>query len=117
MDNDATPTREAVSRLRDGAAAQAAMLEADLRGLFKASESSNADDEHDPEGATIACERAQLAAVLDAVRRHVADLDAALRRLDAGTYGVCERCARPIPTQRLAVRPTAVTCGGCAGRP
>ena len=117
MDDDATPTPEELSRLRDGAAAHAAMLDADLRGLFEASRSSNADDEHDPEGATIAFERAQLAAVLDAARRHVADLDAALGRLDAGSYGVCERCARPIPAQRLAVRPTALTCVDCAGRP
>lgn len=116
MADDDIPTRAELSRLRAGAAAQVATLEADLRGLFEAARSSNADDEHDPEGSTIAFERAQLAAVLDAARRHAADLDAALQRLDAGTYGVCERCSRPIPTQRLAVRPTARTCVGCAGR-
>jgi RNA polymerase-binding transcription factor DksA len=91
-------------------------LDGDLHGLFEASRSSNADDEHDPEGATIAFERAQLSAVLDAARRRLAEATLALRRFDAGAYGGCERCARPIPAERLAARPTARTCVGCADR-
>lgn len=101
-------------RLRAQAEERAAALEHDLRDLFEASRSSNADDEHDPEGATIAFERAQLIATLNATRQHVADLSAALQRLDAGTYGRCERCSRPIPAARLAARPTALTCIACA---
>jgi DnaK suppressor protein len=102
---------------RDEAVRQAAALAADLTALFEASRSSNADDEHDPEGATIAFERAQLTATLDATRRRIADLDDALGRLAAGTYGVCERCGQPIPAERLAARPSARRCVPCAGRP
>lgn len=101
-------------RLRDEAAAEVATLEADLRSLFEASRSSNADDEHDPEGATIAFERAQLIAVLDATRRRVAELDLALERARTGHYGRCERCGKPIPAERLAARPAARTCVTCA---
>ena len=108
-------TREALVRLRVAAEAEAATLDRDLRALMEASRSSNADDEHDPEGATIAFERAQLTALLAAQRRHVADLDDALRRLEAGGYGVCERCGRPIGEGRLAARPAAPTCIQCAG--
>jgi DnaK suppressor protein len=114
--NEAAPDRAELERLRAGAEAQVAVLDAELRGLFEASRSSNADDEHDPEGSTIAFERAQLTAVLEATRRQVAELDHALRRLDAGTYGTCEQCGRPIPAERLAARPSARTCVGCAGR-
>jgi len=114
MTGEPEPAREALRRLRDEADAHVAGLDAELRGLFDASRSSNADDEHDPEGATIAFERAQLTAVLEAARRRLADLDLALRRFDAGTYGVCERCAGPIPAERLAARPAARTCVGCA---
>jgi DnaK suppressor protein len=114
MNRENASIRDVLLRLRDEAEAQAATLDGDLRDLFEASRSSNGDDEHDPEGATIAFERAQLTAVLDAGRRHLAELDAALQRLDGGTYGVCERCLRPIPAERLAVRPTALTCVGCA---
>ncbi|MFG2110821.1 TraR/DksA family transcriptional regulator [Micromonospora chersina] len=65
---------------------------------------------HDPEGATIAFERAQVAVLLAGARRRLAELDAALERLDAGRYGRCERCGLPIPAERLAVRPSARTC-------
>src|SRR3954469_7158959 len=114
MTSDSSATREALLRLRGQTDAQAVALEADLRSLFEASRSPNADDEHDPEGATIAFERAQLSAVLDAARGRVADLDAALRRFDEGGYGVCEGCGHPIPAERLAARPSARTCVNCA---
>ena len=37
----------------------------------------------------------------------VAEIDEALRRIDEGTYGTCERCGRPIPDERLEALPTA----------
>ena len=100
-------------RARADTAAQVETLARDLRGLFEASASSNADDEHDPEGATIAFERAQLTALLDRARARLADLDDALRRWDEGTYGRCERCEQPIPAERLAARPSARRCVAC----
>jgi len=108
--------RTVLRRLHADAETRITTLEHELRALFEATRSSNADDEHDPEGATIAFERAQLIAVRDAARRQLADAQAALQRIDEGTYGLCERCSRPIPAQRLAARPTATTCVGCAGR-
>jgi RNA polymerase-binding transcription factor DksA len=101
-------------RLREEAGAEARALDEDLHRLFEASRSSNLDDEHDPEGSTVAYERAQLTAILAATRQRLADLDEALARLAAGSYGRCERCGRPIPAERLAVRPAARTCVACA---
>jgi RNA polymerase-binding transcription factor DksA len=94
--------------------AQIAALAAEFDAVVDASRASNADDEHDPEGATIAFERQQLAALLAAARRRLADVDAALARRDAGTYGVCEACGRPVSAARLAARPAARTCIDCA---
>ena len=37
----------------------------------------------------------------------------ALQRLDDGTYGNCEGCAKPIPVERLEVFPSATTCVNC----
>jgi DnaK suppressor protein len=82
--------------------------------VVEASASSNADDEHDPEGATIAFERQQTAALLEQARRRLAEIDAALARREAGGYGVCEGCGRPIGAERLAARPAARTCIDCA---
>ena len=86
----------------------------ELSDLFEASRASNADDEHDPEGATIAFERQQVAALLESARRRLADVDAALARRAEGRYGICEGCGRPIAPERLAVRPSARTCIDCA---
>ena len=78
-----------------------AALSGDFDEVVAASRDTNADDEHDPEGATIAFERSQVGALLRQVRSHLAEVEAALSRVDAGTYGVCERCGRPISAARL----------------
>lgn len=101
-------------RLRADAEAQAATLALDLESLFMASRDSNSDDEHDPEGTTIGFERAQLTALLAAARERIAEVDAALRRVDTATYGVCEGCGQPIADERLAARPFARRCIACA---
>lgn len=96
--------------------ARLATLTGDFDALVSASEGSNADDEHDPEGATIAFERSQVDALARQAREHLREIDAALARLDAGDYGTCERCGRPISAGRLEARPTARTCIDCAAR-
>ncbi|SDS42654.1 TraR/DksA family transcriptional regulator [Actinoplanes derwentensis] len=106
--------RDELERLRARAAAEAATLARDLEGLFAASRDSNADDEHDPEGATIGFERAQLTALLTATRDRITEVDEALQRVEAGTYGICEGCGQAIPAQRLAARPFARRCMTCA---
>jgi len=98
------------------ARAQIETLTREFDNVVAASRSSNADDEHDPEGTTIAFERQQVVALLDQARRRLADVEAALARREAGTYGICETCGRPIAPERLAARPSARDCIDCAGR-
>ncbi|MGD0608635.1 MAG: TraR/DksA C4-type zinc finger protein [Streptosporangiaceae bacterium] len=95
---------------------RAAALEREFADLAQAASSAGTDDEHDPEGATLAFERQHAAALLDATRQRLTAIEAALDRLEAGTYGVCERCGRPIGDERLAARPTALTCIRCAAK-
>jgi DnaK suppressor protein len=106
--------RDRLEDERRRTAARLADLRGDYRGFVDASKDSNADDEHDPEGATIAFERSQVGALLRQVTDHLEQVDAALARLEEGTYGVCVVCGRPIPSERLEVRPSAATCVGCA---
>ena len=89
-------------------------LTGDYDSVVAASLDTNADDEHDPEGATIAFERSQIGSLVKQVERHLAEVDAAIARLDAGTYGVCERCGSPIGAERLEALPAARTCIRCA---
>jgi DnaK suppressor protein len=91
-----------------------ASLTDDYGGVVAASRDTNADDEHDPEGATIAFERSQIAALVRQARLHLDEIDAAVTRLDSGTYGVCERCGRAVGEDRLEARPVARTCIECA---
>jgi DnaK suppressor protein len=48
-----------------------------------------------------------------ALLRTVEDIDAALERIEAGTYGRCVRCGAAVPLERLEVRPFAATCVSC----
>ncbi|MCF6745562.1 TraR/DksA family transcriptional regulator [Blastococcus sp. KM273128] len=103
-----------MSRARTEALAQIEALTREFDAIVAASQASNADDEHDPEGATIAFERQQVAALLEQARRRLADVDVAVVAVENGTYGRCETCGRPIAPERLAARPTARSCIDCA---
>lgn len=114
MDDD--EARALLVAVREEAQRRLDALRAEHAAVVDASRDSNADDEHDPEGATIAFERAQVDALAQAARDRLAEVDAALDRLTDGSYGTCAGCGRPIPDGRLAARPTATTCVGCAAR-
>ena len=109
--------RERLTAERAAAAARIAALERDIATIMDAAQAGATDDEHDPEGATIAFERAQAMALLDETRTQLAAVDQALGRVDTGTYGRCESCGEQIAPERLAVRPAATLCIGCASRP
>ncbi|GCD18976.1 TraR/DksA family transcriptional regulator [Cellulomonas algicola] len=111
---DDDEVRERLADVRREAERRLAALVDEHTAVVDASRDSNADDEHDPEGATIAFERAQVDALAAAASERLAEVDRALRRLDEGTYGTCASCGRPIPPERLAARPTATTCVTCA---
>ena len=49
-------------------------------------------------------------------KRELDEIDAAQARLEAGVFGVCERCQRPIRLERLRAMPTARFCVPCQSR-
>ena len=99
---------------RDDALSLLADLTRGHRDIVAAAVDSNLDDEHDPEGATIAFERAQVDALMVQARHRLAEVDAARDRLDSGSYGRCLACGGAIAPARLEARPTARTCITCA---
>ena len=106
--------RQRLQHEREQTLARLASLTGDHESIVAASLDTNADDEHDPEGATIAFERSQIGALVRQVRHHLAELDAALARVDAGTYGACEACGSAIGEARLDAVPAARLCITCA---
>jgi DnaK suppressor protein len=103
-----------LARTRAETLAQIDALTREFDEVVAASAASNGDDEHDPEGSTIAFERQQVAALLEQARRRLTDVDDALARAEAGDYGRCVECGRDIAPERLEARPQARTCIDCA---
>lgn len=87
---------------------------ATLAELMHDREGSNDDDEHDPEGVTLSSEWSRLSGLAEAAQGELRQVNEALVRMDAGTYGICAHCGRPIPPERLEVRPFAEYCVACA---
>ena len=106
-------------RLIDDRASTRALIDqlaGDLDTFQGSRRDSPADDEHDPEGPTLAFEHSQSSAILGQTRVHLAQIDDAIVRLDAGSFGVCVTCGKDIPAARLDARPYSTQCVTCAGR-
>lgn len=108
--------RVLLDELRLRAAARAASASHALDALVHDRAGSNDDDEHDPEGVTLSSEWSRLSALAEDAAAQLQQVDDALARLDAGAYGACASCGRPIPPARLEVRPFAEHCVACAER-
>ncbi|NIL77265.1 RNA polymerase-binding transcription factor DksA [Rhodococcus sp. B10] len=114
MDPDVA--RHRIDEVRAATAARLVSLREQFAAIVAGSEFSTADDEHDPEGSTIAFERAKISGLARDAEDELRELDAAAARLDAGTYGRCERCGSAISDARLEALVTARRCIDCTGR-
>ncbi len=70
-------------------------------------------DEESGEGDTLNVERERDLALSAQARAAVDEIDRALAKMNAGTYGVCERCGKDIPKARLKALPYAALCVAC----
>ncbi|MCK9898122.1 TraR/DksA family transcriptional regulator [Frankia sp. AgB32] len=102
---------------RADAGARGDALRAEFERVLGYTADRDADDEHDIEGASMPFDREMLRATLRRAIVSLAEVDAALGRLAAGTYGVCADCGRPVEPGRLEARPAARTCVSCARPP
>jgi RNA polymerase-binding transcription factor DksA len=95
---------------RERKAALLPALRADIASANSARQDANVDDEHDPEGSTIAFELSQASALLKQSSAGLDQVDAALARIAAGTYGTCAVCGEAIAEGRLEARPWTPFC-------
>ena len=110
------PHRARLERDRAELTTRVRALQHSFDEMVAASRDSNADDEHDPEGATIGWERQQVAALLELAQASVAAAELAIARRAEGSYGTCTRCGGDIGAERLEARPSATLCITCARR-
>jgi DnaK suppressor protein len=66
------------------------------------------------DGTTAAVERLNLVGTARELEAMLRDVDRALVKLEEGTYGICDRCGKLIPEERLEARPWSVLCIDCA---
>ncbi|ANY23660.1 TraR/DksA family transcriptional regulator [Gordonia terrae] len=109
-------SRDALLAERERTAALIESLSSRLAAVVEATSDAAADDEHDPEGSTLAVERGHLVAQLERSRVRLDEIGAALDRVGSGSYGRCETCGTPIGAERLEVLPAARQCVRCAAR-
>lgn len=96
------------------AADQAAALTANFDAIVEAAELVNTDDEHDPEGTTIAFERAQVSSLIDQAKADVQAAADARARIDDTAFGSCSDCGGAIGVERLMALPSTTRCVDCA---
>lgn len=113
------PDDQTLARLR-------AALEEQAEGLRGEIESYGADPDPDSDEVTFEGdagfadrshsteERARVIAVVRALRSNLRLVRRALAKMEAGTYGTCERCGNPIREERLEAIPWALLCIDCA---
>lgn len=114
MTDEAFDPRERLVKARMLAQRQIESLGRSFDEIVEAATDVATDDEHDPEGHTIAWERQQMAALRDQARADLTAVESALARLDDGVYGICERCDGAIGHPRLEALPEATRCISCA---
>jgi RNA polymerase-binding transcription factor DksA len=93
---------ELTSEIEEAQAITAAMSDPDERYV---------GDEGDT--GLLASQRAQTNTVLASIRARRDQVTRALERVDAGTYGTCETCDEPIPSERLEAFPAVTECVDC----
>jgi len=73
----------------------------------------NEVDTEPDEGDADIFEREKTAALIAVLERRMQDIEHALRAIEKGQYGTCERCSNPIEPERLEVKPDAILCLNC----
>jgi len=96
--------------------AERADLRAQLAELGFGEEGGLAYDANFADTSQVTAERGEAEALAGQLRDALAEVEAAIDRLEKGTYGYCERCGQPISRARLEAKPAARRCIACASK-
>ena len=73
-------------------------------------------DSNFADSSQVTAERGEAEAIATKLRETLDEVEHALEKFDAGTYGLCEGCGEPISEARLEAKPAARLCIDCASR-
>ena len=114
LDKFLTEQLEALSEERATYLRQAETLQAEADSLTEDREPGDVQfDEESGEGDTLAVERERDLTLSAQARAAVEEIDIAVAKVHAGTYGICEKCGTSIPKERLKALPHAALCVKC----
>ncbi|HEY3942233.1 MAG TPA: TraR/DksA C4-type zinc finger protein [Acidimicrobiales bacterium] len=116
MTSDAPATDAKVAERRAALEAERAELRHQLAELGFGDQGGLAYDANFADSSQVTAERGEAEALAGELRDALAEVEAAIGRLDEGTYGLCERCHQPIAPARLEAMPNARLCIACASR-
>jgi RNA polymerase-binding transcription factor DksA len=86
-------------------------LQAQLKELGFADQGSGLNyDSNFADSSQVTAERGEAERLAGELRDSLEEVDAALKRLEQGTYGICEVCGKPIGAPRLEAMPAARLC-------
>jgi RNA polymerase-binding transcription factor DksA len=96
-------------------AERAAAIRAELDGLTEAPEDFGVVQfgKRAGDATNVAAEQLSRVGAHEQLQELLADVERAQAKLEAGTYGRCEGCGRPIPPARLEALPWATECVAC----
>jgi RNA polymerase-binding transcription factor len=73
-------------------------------------------DQNFADSSQVTAERGEAEAVAQSLKETLDEVENALAKFEAGTYGVCESCGQPISPARLEAKPAARRCIDCASK-
>ena len=118
MATRATIPKKELQELRERLLSERADLQGQFDELEESSFSANQSeitgemgfDEEYADAGTATFEREKDLSIEQNVRDLLQKIDRALSRIDAGTYGICERCGKPIEKARVKALPYVSLC-------
>ena len=111
---DTARFREALESERARVAAAIENLRSDNAGTVEDETGDETQDQHLGDSATAMHDRELDYTLTENETQVLGEIDAALARIDAGTYGICTNCGKPIGEERLEALPWASLCIDCA---
>jgi DnaK suppressor protein len=110
---DLTSARSRLLAERDRVAAEMQALQDDLSHSLEEAMDEDGNDSHLADSASETLDREIEQSLEDNAGHLLASIDAALGRIEDGSYGLCERCGSAIASERLEALPYATKCIEC----
>ncbi len=107
---DSATARKRLEEERERLSTTLASLEADAEAQKDSLQELSVVDEHQGDIGTETFEREKDLSIIESVQASLEDIEAALHRVEQGTYGTCEICHEPIGDDRLDAVPATRFC-------